>query len=289
MNKVLKKVGLSAVVATFVFGLAGTSSALVPQDPDNETAAIKTNADVYVEVSNDASYSETESYSVVLDNTTGNGTAAIVDKTGLTYKKDYAATNGQTHVVSSFDAVGVATATKPNITTSNKVVFNTMYEGYNTGSFTGTEKIQYQRCQPAGSTTTSFCATNSQTAPRAHGDVAMGSEFNVKYASITTGADATVAQYRTNGSYTLLPSVNYNIAAAGTGVTGQPDLAVGSVKAGMAANVVEINGNNGNNNTSTMAYEQHTAANGYIKFAKTMKYNSNLRSAAVTTNLSKVP
>ena len=287
MNKVLKKVGLSAVVATFVFGLAGTSSALTVQDPDNETANITANADVFVEATNDATYSETENYTLTLDNSTKNSTNN--NKTKINYTKDFKATNGQTHVVSSFDAVGVATATKPNITTSNKVVFNTMYEGYNTGSFTGTEKIQYQRCQPAGSTTTSFCATNSQTAPRAHGDVAMGSEFNVKYASITTGADATVAQYRTNGSYTLLPSVNYNIAAAGTGVTGQPDLAVGSVKAGMAANVVEISGNNGNNATSTMAYEQHTAANGYIKFAKTMKYNSNLRGAATTTNLSRVP
>ena len=277
MNKVLKKVGLSAVVATFVFGLAGTSSALTAQDPDNETATISAVADVFVEPTNSATYSETEDYKLTLDNNTYEGGEG---KTGLTYTKDFAATNGLTHVVSNFNAVGKADASTPNIKTSNKIVFNTLYDGLNAGTFTGTEKIQYQRCQPEQTKDyVTFCAANTAITPKAEGDVAAGSSFDVQYAAITTGADVTAVGDMTK----IIPSLNYTIDARGVGATGQDDDAVGSVAAGMAANVVEQGG-------TTMSYAQHTSAKGLVKFTKTMKYNSVIPAAGnLKTNIDKVP
>ncbi len=277
MNKVLKKVGLSAVVATFVFGLASTSSALTAQDPDNETANITANADVFVEATNDATYSETEDYKLTLDNNSAEGGEG---KTGITYTKDFAATNGQTHVVSAFAAVGKANAATPNVKTSNKITFNTLYEGLNAGTFTGTEKIQYQRCQPAQSTDyATFCGTTTAKTPKANGDVAAGSKFDVQYAAVTTNADVTAV----GNMKTIIPSLNYSVDARGLGVVSQNDNAVGSVAAGMAANIVEQGG-------TTMSYAQHTSAKGLVKFTKTMKYNSVIPAAsALKTNIDKVP
>ena len=292
MNKVLKKVGLSAVVATFVFGMASTSSALVPQDPDNETANITTHADVFVEAQNDATYSETEKYTVVLDNTTRNGAPSVggnTGKTGLTYDKDFKATNGQTHVVSDFAAVGSATTTTPNIKTSNKITFNTLYEGLNAGTFTGSEKIAYQRCQgPDSRQVSAFCGPVGASVPKATADIAAGSNFDVQYAAVTTGADVTAIAYSpTDTTYSLLPSLNYNIDARGTGALAQNDNAVGTVKAGMKANITEYNGTN---KTTKLSYEQHTAAKGLIKFAKDMHYKSAVKDAAsATPNINKVP
>jgi hypothetical protein len=281
MNKVLKKVGLSAVVATMVFGLAGVSSALTVQDPDNETANITANADVFVEATNDATYSETEDYTLLLDNVSRNGTDG---KTGLTYTKDFASTNGQTHVVSDFAAVGSADKTTQNIKTSNKITFNTMYEGLNAGTFTGTEKIQYQRCKPDQTIKyATFCGSNTAATPKATGDVAAGSSFDVQYAAVTTGADVTAV----GDNSTLIPSLNYSIDARGLGVIAQNDNAIGSVKAGMKANITEYNDDKA---TTTLSYEQHTAAKGLVKFTKTMKYSSVIPAAgALKTNLDKVP
>ncbi len=282
MNKVLKKVGLSAVVATFVFGLAGTSSALTVQDPDNETANIAANADVFVEATDDATYSETENYTLTLDNSTKAPTTGKTaqGQTKINYTKDFKATNGLTHVVSNFAAVGSADASTPNVKTSNKIIFNTLYENLNAGTFTGTERIQYQRCKPEQTTTyATFCTSNQVTTPAATGDVAAGSSFDVSYAAVTTGADVTAVGDKTK----LIPSLNYNIDARGLGVIAKNDNAIGSVNAGMKADIVE-------SGVTTMAYEQHTAAKGFVKFTKTMKYSSAIAgTGALKTNIDKVP
>ncbi len=277
MNKLFTRVGSVAGIVCTVLSCSYTASALTVQDPDNETAVISVYTDVYVAPTNDASYSDTTNYSIVRDDRNGN-------KTGLTYVKDFASTNGETHVVSTFYAYGVATTTQPNIKTSNKITFNTLYKGLAGGAFTGLEKIGYQRCQPAQDINYStFCGPSSVSLPKAQGDVAMGSSFNVKYANITTMADATAI----GDSTALAPSVHYSINARGLGLTGQNDNALGSVAAGMKANVIEYNGNNA---TSTVNFEQHTKASGYVKFSKSMNYNSVIpKVATVHSNIDKVP
>ena len=273
MNKLFKRAGLPAGIACAVLGFSYTASALSVQDPDTETAVISVYTDVYVAPTNDASYSDTTNYSIVRDDGNGN-------KTGLTYVKDFASTNGETHVVSTFDAYGNATATQPNIKASNKIVFNTLYEGLSAGTFTGLEKIGYQRCQPEQNMDYStFCGPSSVSLPKAHGDVAMGSSFNVQYASITTMADATAI----GDSKSLVPSMHYSIDARGAGVMGQDDNAIGSVAAGMKADITEEGG-------TTMSLDQHTKASGLVKFSKSMNYNSVIpQAASLNSNLDKVP
>ena len=272
-----KKLGLSAIAFTAVIGLSLNSYSLTVQDPDNETSMFSSHTDVYVAPTNDGSFSDYESYNVTADNGNGN-------KTGLTYLKDIKSTNGELHYVADTDIAGSADDNTPNIKTSNKITFNTLYNGLSAGTLTGIEKLEYQRCQPAQDIDYStFCTTATKSIPKAQGDIAMGSSFNVQYAAITTQAQATAI----GDSTKLLPSMSYSIDVRGLGVIGQNDNAIGSAASGMVADITDYNGNTP---TSITHYEQHTKASGMIKFTKQMSYNSSIKDLpSLQSNINKVP
>jgi len=287
MNKVLKKVGLSAVVATFVFGLAGTSSALVPQDPDNETAEFTSITNTVVDSSSDASYIESENYSLVLDNTSRNGQPAlggnINGKTRIKYSKNYNGTNGQMHVISSFATAGdAAKEQKPNIKVNNHVTFNggleALVQGGAAGSFAGDETLSYERCQPrdlVGGVNT-FCGVRggNNVIPAAHGVVSMGSSFNAQYADVVTdGKIENAAAHSVGGVFSAFPSMDYKINVIGA--DGQNNPAFASAAAKMNVNITEYAPDN-STATSTTAYTRNTEANGYIKFNQKMNYQSKI-------------
>ena len=289
MNKVLKKVGLSAVVATFVFGLAGTSSALIPQDPDNETADITVTSDVFVapDYLGTSTYKNTESYSYDLDNTTNgpipNGKSTIL------YSNSQKGQNGIAHVTSDFTAKGAADATHPNLTTSNKVQYYT--DNNMGGSFDTTEKVGYKRCQNEDTRGgAAYCNGNAagQSVPAAYGNIAGGVNYSVKQAEATTGSSVTAVAYSKGGKYTLLPQFDYNV---GVGGLGDSPYASGSVKATMRADITEYDNNTKTRPTTTVSYAQTTTAKGVMTFQKSMHFNSQVRnvSNALKDNFNLVP
>ena len=288
MNKVLKKVGLSAVVATFVFGLASTSSALIPLDPDNETAILGTHTSVLVKATDNAEYSENESYSMKIDNASvlnnfGNGNGGTTQVGKLDYSKSYLATNGETHVVSSFDAQGAATSSKPNIKADNKITYYTSPTALG-GTFVGSEKVGYRACNCVlnGNQKTLCGAANVGIIPPSHADLAAGGKFNVTLANIHSQADATVAAYYDNKTniIPLEPNMAYSIDAGG--VEGIDNRANGSMEAKILASVSEHVANPATSPaTTTTNYSQDTTVSGRFKFSKAMKYQSKINTANI--------
>jgi hypothetical protein len=278
MDNFFKRAYLSVTAAVFAVGLAHTAMALTVQDPDNETSMISVHTDVYVAPTNNASYSDSEHYRSTRDD--GN------DKSAVSYVKEYSATNGEIHVVSDFNSSGSADESTPNIKTSNKITFDTNHDGLNAGTFTGLEKIGYQRCQPAQDIDYStFCGSSSSSLAKAQGDIAMGSSFNVQSAAITTMSDVTAIGDKT----ALVPSMNYSIDVRGISPDGYYSNAIGSVSAGMEANTF-VYGNGGDSATSSESYSNHSSASGMIQFAKDMHYNSVINNAkSLTTNFDRVP
>ena len=286
MNKVLKKVGLSAVVATFVFGLAGTSSALVPQDPDNETAEFTSITNTVVDSSSDASYIESENYSLVLDNTTRTGQPALNNnnvngRTRIRYSKNYNGTNGEIHVISGFATAGdAAKEQKPNVKVDNHVTFDGMKvaaQGSPAGSFAGDETLSYERCQPQYTNgVNTFCGNKNSRVPAAYGKVSMGSNFNAQYADVVTnGKVENAVAHSVGGAFSAFPSMDYKINVIGA--DGQNNPAFASAAANMNVNVAEYRLTDNTTATSTTKYTRKTEANGYIKFNQKMNYQSKIK------------